>query len=150
MTIVAPAILAYNLRAGLHLAPQIFTLLQCFSLLLLGASLSTLATLNFSQSLVVGLLAAPLSFVRPFSPPKSWPLALKVAAGLTAVMALVAVSPPAVLLAGSWVSGRSVGDVVAAAAWAWKVEKVWTGVTVWIVWWPAWVVGGIVLCSGMV
>ncbi|GAB7356334.1 hypothetical protein MBLNU459_g7127t1 [Dothideomycetes sp. NU459] len=81
MAVVAPAFLTYNLQAGLHLQPQSFILAQCFSLLLLGAALSTLATLNFSQALFIGLLASPLSFVRPFSTPKSWPLAVKAVLG---------------------------------------------------------------------
>lgn len=39
--------------------------MQCFSLLLLGMFLATLATLNFSLSLFIGLLATPLSFLGP-------------------------------------------------------------------------------------
>lgn len=149
-TVAMPALLAFALRGYLRLSPQTFTLIQCFSLLFLGGALSTLATLNFSQALFVGLLASPLSFVRPFSPPKSWPLAVKAALGILAIAVMIACSPPAALQIAGVVTGKSFDEVVAAAAWAWRVERVWTGVTVWVLWWPAWVCGGLVLCSGMV
>ncbi|KEQ80140.1 Glycosylphosphatidylinositol:protein transamidase, GAA1 component [Aureobasidium pullulans EXF-150] len=149
-TITMPAILAFALRSTLRLSPQTFTLIQCFSLLLLGAALSTLATLNFSQALFVGLLASPLSFVRPFSPPRSWPIAVKVLLGVLSVVVMVATSPPAALQAFGFVTGKSFDEVIAAAAWAWRVERVWTGVTIWVLWWPAWVCGGLALCSGFI
>lgn len=134
----------------MHLSPQNFTLIHCFSLLFLGAALSTLATLNFSQALFIGLLASPLSFVRSFAPPKSLPLLFRALLGLLATAVVVAVSPPAVLLIASKLSGKDYGELLAAAAWAWKVEKVWTAVTVWIIWWPAWVCASLVLFSGIV
>ncbi|KAI4718133.1 Glycosylphosphatidylinositol:protein transamidase, GAA1 component [Aureobasidium sp. EXF-10727] len=137
-TITMPAILAFALRNTLRLPPQTFTLIQCFSLLLLGAALSTLATLNFSQALFVGLLAAPLSFVRPFSPPQTWPTAVKVVLGVLSVAVMIATSPPAALHVLGLVTGKGFDEVIAAAAWAWRVERVWTGVTVWVLWWPAW------------
>lgn len=148
--VLTPLPIALTLRHALHLTPQSATLIHCFSSLLLGAALSTLATLNFSQALFIGLLAAPLSFVRPFSPRKSLPLALKLALGLLAVVAIAATSPPAIWLAGGYLSGKGYAELLAVAAWAWKVERVWTAVTVWIVWWPAWVCGSVVLLSGMV
>lgn len=148
--IVAPALIAFAYARLLHLSAQAFTLIHCFSLLLLGAALSTLATLNFSQALFIGLLASPLSFVRPFAPPKSVPLAFKALLGVLATVGMIAISPPVVMLVASHLSGKGYSEVLAAAAWAWKVEKVWTAVTVWIVWWPAWVCGSVVLLSGMV
>lgn len=149
-TITMPAILAFALRTTLQLPPQTFTLIQCFSLLLLGAALSTLATLNFSQALFVGLLASPLSFVRPFSPPRSWPVGVKVLLGVLSVVAMIATSPPAALYVLGLVTGKRFDQIIAAAAWAWRVERVWTGVTVWVLWWPAWVCGGLALCSGFI
>jgi len=149
-TITMPAILAFALRSTLKLPPQTFTLIQCFSLLLLGAALSTLATLNFSQALFVGLLASPLSFVRPFSPPRTWPVGVKVVLGVLSVAVMIATSPPAALHVLGMVTGKGFDEVIAAAAWAWRVERVWTGVTVWVLWWPAWVCGGLALCSGFI
>ncbi|KAG9526731.1 hypothetical protein KCV07_g8, partial [Aureobasidium melanogenum] len=118
-----PAILAFALSSTLRLPPQTFKLIQCFSLLLLGAALSTLATLNFSQALFVGLLASPLSFVRPFSPPRTWPLAVKVVLGVLSVAVMIATSPPAALHVLGLVTGKSFDEVIAAAAWAWRVER---------------------------
>lgn len=148
-TIVVPFLIAIVLGSVVRLSPQNVMLVQCFSLLLLGAALSTLATLNFSQALFVGLLASPLSFVRPLVPPKALPSGLGFVLGVSAVVAIIAFSPPAILMAASHISGKHYTDLLAAAAWAWKVEKVWTAVTVWIVWWPAWVSGSIVLLSGI-
>ena len=62
---------------------------------------------------------------------------------------MVAVSPPALIWMAGWAADKGFGEVVAAAAWAWRVERVWSGVTVWLVWWPAWVVGGVVVASGV-
>jgi glycosylphosphatidylinositol transamidase len=149
-TVTMPAIVAFGLRSTLHLPPQTFTLIQCFSLLLLGGALSTLATLNFSQALFVGLLASPLSFVRPFSPPRTWPIGVKVFLGILSVAVMVATSPPAALYGLGMVTGKRFDEVIAAAAWAWRVERVWTGVTIWVLWWPAWVCGGLTLCSGFI
>ncbi|KAL1306028.1 hypothetical protein AAFC00_004156 [Neodothiora populina] len=148
-TVVAPVVIAAIFSRVLKLSAQNYLLMQCFSLLLLGAALSTLATLNFSQALFVGILAAPLSFVRSFSPPKSSPLVVRVLLAILAVAVMIATSPPAVLMIGSHLSRKHFVDLLEAAAWAWKVEKVWTAVTVWIVWWPAWVCGSVVLLSGM-
>jgi glycosylphosphatidylinositol transamidase len=149
-TITMPAMLAFALRSTLRLAPQTFILIQCFSLLVLGAALSTIATLNFSQALFVGLLASPLSFVRPFSPCPSYPITVRVLLGCLAVAVMIATSPPAALYIAGLLAGKRFDEVLAAAAWAWRVERVWTGVTVWVLWWPAWVCGGLALCSGFV
>ena len=42
--------------------------------------------------------------------------------------------------------GVDVGEMLVEAAFGWKVQGLWTQVVVWCVWWPAWVVGGVV-CS---
>jgi glycosylphosphatidylinositol transamidase len=147
---MVPTITMPALWSTLRLPAQTFTLIQCFSLLLLGAALSTLATLNFSQALFVGLLASPLSFVRPFSPPRTWPIGVKVSLGVLSVLVMIATSPPAALYVLGKVTNKSFDEVIAAAAWAWRVERVWTGVTVWVLWWPAWVCGGVALCSGFI
>ncbi|KAF3911638.1 hypothetical protein AA313_de0201873 [Arthrobotrys entomopaga] len=112
-----------------------FQLSRCFSLLFLGMFLSTLATLNFSLSFLIGLFSLPLMFARPT--PNSIPLAL-----LNSIL-LQLTSPFAALfiVAGYW--GLGVEDILREASFGWWVWGMWTPVVVWCVWWPAWVVGRI-------
>ena len=141
-------------------------MLQAFSLLFLSATLSTLATLNFSQALIIGLLCSPLSFVRPLpSIPGLSALKIKsdvedyfqdVAIEFTSLTAYLAISPPTVLLGLATFSGRGVDifrpdvDVfLRQMARGWIAQGVWTGGVVWGLWWPAWVIGGSVLVSGI-
>ena len=119
--------------------PHQYNLIKSFSLLLLGMFLSTLATLNFSLATITGLLASPLTFVRPAQSPTS-----KVAATLL----LHAVSPPAVLLAGALYWGMDVTSVLREASVAWHVCGTYSAVVVWCVWWPAWVAGCVVVLGG--
>lgn len=111
---------------------QHFQLIKSFSLLFLGMALSTLATLNFSLALLVGLLATPLSFVQPVkNPALRWSLA-----GL-----LNLVAPPVVIFTASQVWGISMSDVLREASFGWNVWGMYTAVVVWCLWWPAWLVG---------
>ena len=112
--------------------------MQSFSLLLLGMFLSTLATLNFSLSLMVGLLSAPLSFVRPrpSSP----------AARYASALLLHLLAPTAVLALWRgvyWSAWAGLGEVLREAAFGWHVWSMYTSVVVWGVWWPAWLVGAV-------
>lgn len=118
--------------------------------------LATLATLNFSLAFLIGLLASPLTFFGPplFSPPSSSSSSSSVVGTtdkarlgrtrkyLESIL-LHLLSPPTV----AWVvcarSGVDVGEVLAEAAFGWKVSGLWTQVVVWCVWWPAWLVGAI-------
>ena len=98
--------------------------------------LSSLATLNFSLAFLVGLLASPLSFVGPApAPARRWLL--------TAALNLVA--PPTVLLAAARAAAVPVSEVLRAAAFAWDVGGTYTPVVVWCVWWPAWLVGSLLV-----
>ena len=78
---------------------QFYQLLKAFSLLLLGMFLSALATLNFSLALLVGLLAAPLTFTPvPGTRSGSASASSVVATARTAYAFLLpALSPPTVL-----------------------------------------------------
>ncbi|KAK1753514.1 rhomboid protein 2 [Echria macrotheca] len=117
---------------------QQYQLIKSFSLLLLGMFLSSLATLNFSLALIIGLLAAPLTFMRPF--PTS-PAARFLCASL-----LNAVSPTAALLIATAVwRGLDVSTILRGAAFAWDVCGMYTPVVVWCVWWPAWMAGSLVV-----
>ncbi|KAL2828956.1 Gaa1-like protein [Aspergillus cavernicola] len=122
-------------------------LIKSLSLLLLGLFLSTLATLNFSLSFMIGLLCAPLSFVHRITPETS--PGLRYALSLSGLFFLNLVSPPVVLLAGCAYYGVSVETVLTEAAFGWDVWGMWTQVVVWCVWWPAWVVGGAVVGTSM-
>lgn len=125
--------------------PQQHHLIKSFSLLLLGLFLSTLATLNFSLSFMVGLLCTPLSFITRVSP--RLPAPLRYAVTSLALLFLNALSPPVVLLAACWYTGAAVETVLTQAAFGWDVWGMWTQVVVWCVWWPAWVVGCALLGS---
>ncbi|KAI5460257.1 Gaa1-like protein [Mariannaea sp. PMI_226] len=111
---------------------QHFQLTKCFSLLVLGMCLSTLATLNFSLAFLIGLLATPLSFVRPIKNPISrWAVA-----GLLNVVA-----PPTVVYTAAQIWSVSIADLLREASFGWNVWGMYTPVLVWCLWWPAWMVG---------
>lgn len=129
------------------------------SLLLLGAALSTLSTLNFSLALVIGLVCSPLSFVRPlpYLPPRSSVHSVsggseylnKLAVVMPITVLYLAISPP-ILLYGvsSWV-GQGLDGMLMEMARGWVAQGVWTSLVIWGLWWPAWIVGGGVLWSGV-
>ncbi|KAI1826593.1 Glycosylphosphatidylinositol:protein transamidase, GAA1 component [Xylaria intraflava] len=162
--LLAPAFLAFGvLNAGLPslitnlmnlistntLTLQQFYLLKSFSLLLLGMFLSSLATLNFSLAFLVGLASTPFSFTQP------WPDSAGVRYGYTALLNIV--SPIAVVLAGiaAYVFTAGAGEgasfwrtlegVLREAAFGWDVWGLYIPVVVWCVWWPAWLVGSVVV-----
>jgi glycosylphosphatidylinositol transamidase len=118
-----------------------YFMIKSFSLLLLGLFLSSLATLNFSLAFLVGLLAAPLTYIYPTSSSS----AIKVIYKTLLAVLLTVIAPTAVLVIGSWALGWSIEDVLAEAAYGWDVWGMNTQVVVWCVWWPAWIVGGILL-----
>lgn len=147
--IILPLLLAAILSNGLGLSnpiiPQQYHLIKSFSLLLLGLSLSTLATLNFSLSFMIGLLCAPLSFVARLQ--GSAPFRL--ATSSLGLVLLNLVSPPTVLLGVCWYMGISVETVLTQAAFGWDIWGMWTQVVVWCVWRPAWLIGCVLLWSSM-
>ncbi|KAI3319030.1 Glycosylphosphatidylinositol:protein transamidase, GAA1 component [Xylariaceae sp. AK1471] len=143
-----------NLTSARPLTLQHFYLLKSFSLLLLGMFLSSLATLNFSLAFLVGLFSTPLSFARP------WPENAAMRYGYTIILNLV--SPTAVVIAGAAAYASSYGgagrlggngsgligtleDVLREAAFGWDIWGLYISVVVWCVWWPAWLVGSIVV-----
>jgi len=146
---LVPVFQAYMLDFSFAPTSQQIMLVQSFSLLLLGAALATLATINFSQAFFIGILASPLSFVRPLSIPRSLPIAIRAPLAVVVVAGMLAVSPLPLLFANSHYFNRSFHHMLVEAAWGWKIEKVWTSITVWIIWWPAWVCGTIVLLNGL-
>lgn len=113
---------------------QFFQLTKSFTLLLLGMTLSTLATLNFSLAFIVGLLAAPVTFVQPT---KSVPLRLAQAAVLNLV------APTSVISCAARYAGLEVAEVLKQASFGWNVWGMYTPVVLWCVWWPAWLLGAV-------
>ncbi|KAG2024321.1 hypothetical protein GB937_003974 [Aspergillus fischeri] len=147
--VILPLIVSALLNRGFTSPPttQQYLLIKSFSLLLLGLFLSTLATLNFSLSFMVGLLCTPLSFVKRINPQTK--AALRYPVAILGLLALNVLSPPAVLIGACWYSGVSVESVLTQAAFGWNVWGMWTQVVVWCVWWPAWVVGCVLLGSSL-
>ena len=129
------------------LTPHRLVLVQCFSLLLLGMFLATLATLNFSLALLVGLLASPLSFVgHPLSADTAEELPKRSIAKILGSNALLHVlSPPVIMLTVCKTFGVDVGSVLAEASFGWKVSGLWTQMVICCIWWPAWLVGAMVV-----
>ncbi|KAH6652081.1 Gaa1-like protein [Truncatella angustata] len=132
----APFVGSYLLTTQLRPTAQHYQLLSSFSLLFLGMFLSALATLNFSLAFLVGLLATPLSFARPFRNP-----ILKTS--YTALLALL--NPGVVISTAAIVSGVGVDFVSREAAFGWDVWGMYTPLVVWCVWWPAWIMGSVVV-----
>ncbi|KAL4944871.1 hypothetical protein BDV06DRAFT_219928 [Aspergillus oleicola] len=135
------------LLSNLKTTDQQTHLIKSVSLLPLGLSLSTLATLNFSLSLMTGLLCAPLTFVHRLGPETS--PALRYAGSIGGLVLLNVLSPPVVLLGVCVYLGVDVEMVLTEAAFGWDVWGMWTQVVVWCVWWPAWVVGGALVGSSL-
>ena len=112
--------------------------------------LATLATLNFSLSLFVGLLSTPLSFTGP-SPDEKQPTSTRSRTRRAiSTLVLLLLSPPVVFYLASWACGARVGDVLAEAAFGWRVNGLWTQVVVWCVWWPAWLTGSVLVSPVLV
>ena len=127
--------------------PQDHLLVQSFSLLILGIFLATLATLNFSLSLFVGLLSTPLALVgnslsgstraTDVFPSKTQRMVF------TFILQLI--SPTVIVWAVCYFWGNDLGELLAEAAFGWKVNGLWTQVVVWCVWWPAWLAGNVLV-----
>lgn len=156
ITLPSPILLAIVLpRIGIR-SPnrRELSILLCASLLLLGMFLSALATLNFSLSLIIGVLSTPLTFIPSYLPcaqdctihsnhiKKVW--------GYIWLALITVLSPMTVIYAAAegLVKG-GIGEVLKQAGFGWWVCGQWTIVIVWLVWWPAWWLGGYVLSVGL-
>lgn len=117
-----------------------YALIKCFSLLSLGLYLSALATLNFSLSFLIGLFSTPFTFVGPQRRGRRW---------LAVVMAIVLqlLAPTSALLGVAVYWGEDLARILAEAAFGWRVWGMWTQVVVWCVWWPAWIVAGVLVAG---
>lgn len=93
----------------------------------------------------MALLATPLGFVRQLSTERSIQVLLSVAA----VVSMAVVAPPTVLCGVSWYLGKDVWWLLQEMARGWGALGVWTSLVVWALWWPAWIIGGTVMASGI-
>ncbi|KAH7138083.1 Gaa1-like protein [Dendryphion nanum] len=143
LTTLLPLITAYTLKStlGTPLSYQQNSLIQCFSLLLLGMFLSALATLNFSLAFLVGILTTPLTFIRG---------SRNIILSASMSMILLALNPVVVVRAVAVFFGVDIVQVLLKAAEGWHVWGLWTQVVVWLVWWPAWFAGSTVAVGGLV
>ena len=57
-------------------------------------------------------------------------------------------NPVLVVQAATWFGGADLLDVLVKAAEGWHVWGLWTQVVLWLVWWPAWLAGGVVVALG--
>ncbi|KAH8819565.1 Gaa1-like protein [Xylogone sp. PMI_703] len=129
-----PLIVSTILTKYFRPTTQQYQLIKAFSLLLLGMVLSTLATLNFSLAFLIGILAAPLTYIQPQSS--------RLFAGIFALL-LSLIAPPAVLTSAVIFWKLDIGEILREAAFGWNVWGMTTQLVVWCVWWPAWLLGAI-------
>ncbi|KAH0489117.1 hypothetical protein TgHK011_010195 [Trichoderma gracile] len=127
-----PAVFSFAVASVHKPTLQYLQLTKSFSLLILGVSLATLSTLNFSLAFLVGLLASPLTFLQPTN---------SRAARWGFVALLILTSPPVVISTAAWTSGLTISEVLKAASLGWNVWGMYTPVVIWCVWWPAWLIG---------
>lgn len=140
LTSLIPLGIAYFLSFEHPPTRQQTTLVQCFSLLFLGMFLAALATLNFSLSFLVGVFTAPLNFVRKTENKK-------INVAQLALLALL--NPAMVVQVATAVLGGDLQVLLEKAAEGWMVWGLWTQVVVWLVWFPAWVLGSVVVAVGV-
>ncbi|KAK4960563.1 Glycosyl phosphatidyl inositol protein transamidase complex subunit [Elasticomyces elasticus] len=161
MLLPAVVVLAVHLLGFVPLYALVNLPRPSLSLLLLGAAMSTLATLNFSLAFVIGVLASPLSFIRPLpragevTVSKKLDLWTQRAVGWTVLQSMVyaawvAISPPAILYEACWFLELDIEHVLVEVAKGWNAQGVYTAGMVWGVWWPAWFLGGVVAFSNVV
>ncbi|POS83933.1 Gaa1-domain-containing protein, partial [Erysiphe pulchra] len=129
---VLPFFISFSLTRYFSPSVQQYQLIKCFSLLLLGLFLSSLATLNFSLAFLVGLLSAPLAYTQPLPKSSISSYLLPLSFNLLA--------PTTIFFIGIWYWGLQIGEVLTEAAFGWNVWWMNTQVVVWCVWWPAWLV----------
>ncbi|KAK2778300.1 rhomboid protein 2, partial [Colletotrichum kahawae] len=134
---VLPFLISSLMTSVYNPTVQQYQLIKSFSLLLLGMFLSALATLNFSLAFLVGVMASPLSFMHP------WPHRPAVRWACAAFLQLV--SPTAALYSISTYFNISIREVLKEAAFGWDVWGMYTPVIIWGVWWPAWLMGSVIV-----
>ncbi|KAG4305395.1 hypothetical protein PORY_000951 [Pneumocystis oryctolagi] len=113
-----------------------YKLNKIFSQIILGIELSTLAIVNFSLSLFIGIITFPLSFVRP---------AKTKAERIYISIALEFINPLNWIGLVSYYKNKEIIDLVHSFALGWKLWYLWTPVVLWLLWWPMWIMAKIIL-----
>ena len=57
------------------------------------------------------------------------------------------VNPIVIIIAATYYWGAGVVNVLVQAAEGWHVWGMWTQLVVWLVWWPAWFAGAVVVAG---
>jgi glycosylphosphatidylinositol transamidase len=131
--IVAGFTLPIFLRSTLKVMPDWLPFTYAVTMILQGLFLTTIAMLNFSLSLTLGLFTMPLSWIRP---------GMSLPRGL---MLLLLGCPLSGLYVLSGVRGIPVGELVEGLLWAWSGLHVWTWVAIVGFWLPAWLMAVLAL-----
>ncbi|EFQ97336.1 GPI transamidase component GAA1 [Nannizzia gypsea CBS 118893] len=154
--VAIPLVISVLVVHFLRPTTQQFILTKSFSLVLLGLFLSALATLNFSLSLLLGLVCTPLTFIGYMESPsaqrrepktklqaeeESDARTLLMIKTVFGILLLNILSPTALLFGICTAYNVPVEFVLSEAAFGWNVWGMWTQVAVWCIWWPAWLVG---------
>lgn len=123
-----------------------YVVLKSLSLLLLGLFLTVLATLNFSLSMFLGLICAPIAFVDRV-PGKAAFAALQ-------YLMLLIVSPVSVSVGLATYASIVLNQDTVITTWilkfsfGWNVWSSWgVPLGVFCIWWPAWTIAGVVVAS---
>ncbi|CAN6630107.1 GPI transamidase component Gaa1p [Trichomonascus vanleenenianus] len=150
--VVASGLALYSLPIVLRLlGVQIkdkvtLTYLQAYSLIFYGLCLTTIATLNFALSLVMGLVSLPLAWVQPLPEENKKPVVKR------NILLLLFSSPWSGLamlaLYISTVANQPVTvafeTLVHGLLWGWRALDVWTWGVIVAIWLPAWINGVII------
>ena len=128
-----------------QLAPEQYVAVKSLSLLVLGLFLTVLATLNFSLSMFLGILCAPLAFVDR-TPGKPAFAALQ-------YLVLAIFSPASASIGfiayNKFALGQAhIMESLLQLGFGWNVWGSW-GILVGVVciWWPAWTIGAMLVAS---
>lgn len=81
------------------------------------------------------------------SPPREH--AFKLTIGIVAILVYSAVCPPGVLSFASDYFDKPMDSLLLEMARGWSAQGVYSAFVIWALWWPVWVIGGIVLYSGI-
>ncbi|KZF18904.1 Glycosylphosphatidylinositol:protein transamidase, GAA1 component [Xylona heveae TC161] len=133
--LIAPQCIATALKRLFLPKESQILMIKSFSLLFVGMCLSALATLNFSLSLLIGLLATPLAFIGPGI--------ISTPAKLISCLILYAFSPSTIVLFAGRYWNYRLENILEKASFGWNIWGMWTQVVFWCLWWPAWLISAV-------
>lgn len=117
--------------------------LHAMSMVYVALALTTLATVNFSLSLVLAVVMVPLAWVRPSQPSSIASIKFQQSKLVSRLLLLIS-SPWAGLYALSVFIGKDKVDLLSQLVWSWRGLQVWNWFIIIGVWLPVWIVGLIV------